>query len=185
MLYAQSDFRMTTNATPLLVGETDGFLWIRCEGRGAFKVGAALKRCVEEWLEKGRGKVVVLDLEACVGMDSTFMGTMAGLAGKLQKLGGSFQVVAIDEKNRMLLEDLGIDFLLEIEPVEAGWRGREGEIREKLRSLESGVDKSVHSRQVLEAHQDLSRLNDGNREKFGDLLNLLEREIRNEGGEPR
>src|SRR5207237_7162298 len=57
----------------------------------------------------------VLDLVDCVMMDSTFMGTMAGLALRLKELGqGHLRVVHCGERSRQLLSGLGLDQLFQI-----------------------------------------------------------------------
>ena len=66
---------------------------------------------------------IVVDLEECKGMDSTFMGTMAGLAMRLMKIpGGKLQVAAPSDRSRKSLEDLGLDVLMDIDPQESSWR---------------------------------------------------------------
>src|SRR5437764_10488259 len=57
----------------------------------------------------------VVDLVDCVMMDSTFMGTMAGLALRLKELGqGHLRVVHCGERSRQLLSGLGLDQLFQI-----------------------------------------------------------------------
>src|SRR5438067_12320342 len=57
----------------------------------------------------------VVDLLDCTMMDSTFMGTMAGLALRLKELGqGHLRVVHCGERSRQLLSGLGLDQLFQI-----------------------------------------------------------------------
>ena len=122
---------------------------------------------------------MVVDLAACSGMDSTFMGTLAGLANRLGARGGKLQIAEPGERNRHSLEDLGLDFLMEIEPEDAEWRGRIGELREQLRNPREvpkpGQTQRAHH--VLEAHQELSAANDENARKFANVVTLLEAEL--------
>lgn len=76
-----------------------------------------VKECAERGMNEGRS-VIVVDLEACVGMDSTFMGMLAGIAIKLTKLpaGGVLQIAGASERNVQSLEDLGLDALMDINP---------------------------------------------------------------------
>ena len=68
-----------------------------------------MKQCAQGELEDGI-KHIVIDLSECSGMDSTFMGTMAGIAMKLAKLpDGKLEIANPGEKNRSSLEDLGLD----------------------------------------------------------------------------
>ena len=75
----------------------------------------------------------MVDLGECTGMDSTFMGTLAGMAARLSALDrGVLQIADPGERNRRSLEDLGLDFLMEIDPPAAVWRGRVDAIRSRL-----------------------------------------------------
>ncbi|MBR2144534.1 MAG: STAS domain-containing protein, partial [Akkermansia sp.] len=71
--------------------EFDDCLWIRCNSRGSFVNSPSLKSIAEKYISRG-GKVIVVDLEICPGVDSTFMGTLAGLARKLMGTGGVLQI---------------------------------------------------------------------------------------------
>ena len=59
----------------------------------------------------------VIDLLDCPAMDSTFMGTLAGLAMRLSRVGGGkMHLNGVCDRNRQSLEDLGLEKLLEIDP---------------------------------------------------------------------
>jgi len=123
-------------------------------------------------------RCLVVDLGACTGMDSTFMGTLAGMAARLSVVeGGTLQIADVGERNRRSLEDLGLDFLLEIDPPAADWRGRVDEIRKTLKVPKSGSTQVHQARHVLEAHQVLSQANESNAKKFATVVNLLEAEL--------
>ncbi len=152
-------------------GTGDSYYWIRPEGKGDFNVSPLVKQAAESKLKKGCGQVVI-DLEAVPGMDSTFMGTLAGLAVRMQKAGRRLQLAGVGEKNRDSLEDLGLDVLMEIEPPHAVWRGKQGEIRENLKSMTTG-SAAGSSDHVLKSHQQLSELNPENEKKFRTVLDML------------
>ncbi len=164
---------------PILVGIFEGFSWIRCEGKGSFMNSPVIKTFADERIASGESHIVV-DLQQCSGMDSTFMGTLAGIATRLMSSGeGGLQVAEPGERNRRSLEDLGLDFLMEIDPPEATWRGRLDAIRPGLQPPQGagklgGVQRARH---VLEAHQTLSDMNDKNASEFSGVVNLLENEI--------
>ena len=122
---------------------------------------------------------MVIDLESCAGMDSTFMGTLAGLASRLSEKGGIVQVANAGDKNKTSLEDLGLDFLMEIEPEEAIWKDVEEKAKDLLKTKVAGMKSGseLHSRHVLEAHEILSDANEGNRAKFSGVVKMLGDEI--------
>jgi len=58
----------------------------------------------------------VIDLQNCAMMDSTFMGTMAGVALRLRELGhGHLRVVHCGNRSRDLLSGLGLDQIISIQ----------------------------------------------------------------------
>lgn len=167
-----------TAENAILVGTFDGFTWIRCEGKGSFLTSPALKEYAESRIAAGE-RCIVVDLGACTGMDSTFMGTLAGLSARLSAPGGKVQVADAGDRNRRSLEDLGLDFLLEIDPPVAPWRGKVDEIRAALSSLQAPglpgqIDRAKH---VLEAHKVLSAASGENAKKFAGVVSLLEAEV--------
>jgi anti-anti-sigma regulatory factor len=124
--------------------------------------------------------LIIVDLEGCTGMDSTFMGTLAGMAARLSATeGGALHIADPGERNRRSLEDLGLDFLMEIDPPSAVWRGRVDGIRGALQPPQApgGLGHLQRTRHVLEAHQTLSGMNDKNARVFGGVVDLLENEV--------
>lgn len=178
------DFPLPVIASiPISVGIFDGFSWIRCEGKGSFMNSPLLKEFAEQRISEGV-RILVVDLGACSGMDSTFMGTLAGIAARLSALeGATLQIADADPRNRRSLEDLGLDFLMEIDPPAAPWRGRIDQIRAELATPAPPsanhvpVASAPRARHVLEAHQNLSHLNEKNAREFSGVINLLEKEL--------
>lgn len=155
-----------------------GFAWIRCEGKGSFQNSPTLKEWAEREIENG-ATTLVIDLAACTGMDSTFMGTMAGLAMRLMKIpDGKLQVAEPGEKNKQSLEELGLDALMDIDPGESEWKTRAAEIRGRLKPCEKDISKIDKAPHVLEAHQKLVEADAKNTEKFATVLDFLEAELK-------
>ncbi len=154
------------------------FSWIRCEGKGSFLNSHHMKRCAEA--EIGEGVVhLVIDLSQCTGMDSTFMGTMAGIAMKLTKLpNGQLDVANPGEKNRNSLEDLGLGVLMQIDPENAEWQSQLDEIEDKLKPCAIPAEKTDSAQHVLDSHKKLCEADGKNTEKFGTVLEFLEAEVK-------
>lgn len=169
---------MTTEC-PILVGIFDGFSWIRCEGKGSFLNSPALKAFGLERIASGEACLVV-DLQACTGMDSTFMGTLAGMASRLSaKPGAVLQIADASERNRHSLEDLGLDFLMEIDPEKAAWLASVESIRAALKPHRpaTALGQIQQTKHVLEAHKVLSKTNERNLRAFSNVVTLLESEL--------
>ena len=88
------------NNSSILFGLFDEFLWVRCSGRGSFANSPTVKSLGDDYIASG-GRLIVIDLETCSGIDSTFMGTLAGLSRRLLPIGGSVQI-ASDRKSTRL-----------------------------------------------------------------------------------
>lgn len=173
-----------TEDHPITCGTFDGFSWIRCEGKGSFLNSPLVKAYGEERLKDGES-VLVVDLAACSGMDSTFMGTLAGMASRLSAVdGGCLQIAGADERNRRSLEDLGLDFLMEIDPGEPVWKGQLEAIRGKLEPVRQAAapGQEQRARHVLQAHQVLSDVNDKNAQEFKNVVGTLKQQV---GDDPR
>jgi anti-sigma B factor antagonist len=163
-------------------GKFDGFSWIRCSGKGNFISSPAVKQCAEHCLQGG-ARCIVIDLDVCTGMDSTFMGMLAGLAMRLTKQtgGGRLEIAGANEKNSNSLEDLGLDAFMEINPCGALWNPQIEAIRTQLhRWTGHPLGIRERSQEVLEAHQILSAANEENAKKFENVVQLLEKELGSE-----
>ena len=168
-------FFFVTAECLILVGVFDGFSWIRAEGKGSFLSSPQIKSFGNERIAAGE-KILVVDLENCGGMDSTFMGTLAGLAARLSaRDGGLLQIADANSRNQTSLEDLGLDFLMEIDPLESIWREKVDLIRSELIPRNSSPQGEIQQvRHVLEAHQILSETSDKNGEIFSAVVRVLE-----------
>lgn len=160
----------------ILVGGFEGFLWVRAEGKGSFLNSPVMKSWVDKNLEDSEGRLVV-DLEACTGMDSTFMGTLAGFAMKLAKRkGGRMEVVSASEKSERSLDDLGLSSLMEISRGEGEFEDRVEELREAL-SEPKVIGSTDRTQHVFDAHKTLCEADDDNNDKFSTVLDCLEAEL--------
>ncbi len=159
-----------------------GFSWIRCEGKGSFLNSPLMKSFGESRVSEGESLLVV-DLTSCSGMDSTFMGTLAGMATRLAtKDGGALQIAGADERNRRSLEDLGLDFLMQINPDAGPWQGQLDEIRSCLQpaQLNESLNQRQRAEHVLQAHEKLSEINDKNAREFNQVVDTLKRQTTDE-----
>jgi anti-sigma B factor antagonist len=104
-------------------------------------------------------------------MDSTFMGTMAGLALRLRELGeGHLQVVHCGQRSRDLLSGLGLDQLFRI--------SSNGASAPQCQELEkSAVGKQEQAQQMLDAHQALCDAAPENLPRFKDVLEYLKQDL--------
>lgn len=161
--------------------EFDDCLWVRCTSRGSFVNSPALKNISEKYIAHG-GRLIVVDMEICPGVDSTFMGTLAGLARKLMAQGGYLQVASPTQRTRAAMESLGLDMLLDIDPADAGWQvdiaDRRAVLSQGSSEATSGAMNELdRTRHVLEAHNTLRAMNHKNNETFGYVCETLEEDL--------
>ena len=159
----------------VLVGCVDRTVWIKVEGRGTFQNSAGLKEFVKQMIQRGY-RDFVADLRDCEQMDSTFMGTLAGVALRLRELGqGGLSVVNVNDRNAGLLCSLGLDQLFHVEGPSAAQ-----EQPQKLELHEAALKKSgqdEQKRMVLEAHEALVQADSSNEVKFKDVLEFMRHEL--------
>jgi anti-anti-sigma factor len=150
----------------------DNEVWIRVEGRGNFQSSGSIKRFVHAMIQRGHRKFVV-DLGACEHMDSTFMGTLTGISQNLRELGqGLLLALNVSTRNVELLENLGLNFLFDVEPLEEPARTPAEEGAELMPlPLETGHEKAI----VLSAHEALIAANPANAARFKDVIEYLKK----------
>ncbi len=144
-------------------------------GKGSFLNSPVMKQFGDDRIVAGETRLVI-DLGACTGMDSTFMGTLAGMAARIAGNDGTLEIADIDARGRQSLEDLGLDAMMEICPPVAPWAGRLGEIRSKLTPPNASAalpDIKERAQHVLQAHETLADTNPENSRKFAGVISVL------------
>jgi len=163
----------------LLVATHGAWTFVRVVGRGSFKVSAALKRFHAAMMERGYLRHA-LDMTECSGLDSTFMGVLAGLALRLKKRDGDLVMLNVSPKISNLLDVLGLIYLIDAYPP--------GEIPDGLKLTETGAaemseldisseDKRQTTLVMLDAHQSLIDASPENLPKFKDVLAYLREDL--------
>lgn len=167
---------MKLNST-ISVGIFQSLGWIRCVAKGNFNNSPAIEKWAHAQINGGI-KSLAIDLEQCTGMDSTFMGNLAGLAMKLTSIGGKLQIIDASTKCAGSLTDLGLSSLMEINPPvdTVDWKDKKQEMRENLEVISSAstLDKTTH---VYETHKKLCEADSSNHQKFDSVLECLEADI--------
>jgi len=157
------------------VGVNGDAVWVKVEGKGSFLNSGNLRDFTREMVNRGYREFVV-DLEKCAMMDSTFMGTMAGVALRLKELGhGHLHVVHCGERSRELLYGLGLDQIFSIHAN--GAAGPQCELLQRESTAESTEEKQEKARQMLDAHQALCDAAPQNFPRFKDVIDYLKQDL--------
>ena len=154
---------------------------IRVEGRGSFKVSPPMKQFIHQVIKSKSANRILIDMTDCCGMDSTFMGVLAGLAYHVKdKPDFSFKLINLSEKNQKLLITLGVDRVVDYSLSATGEEQKlmEGQPQD-LHPLEPDFsDKLNAAKTTLEAHETLVDINPDNYDKFKSVLQLLQNDVR-------
>ena len=126
---------------------------------------------------------MVLDCRSCDGMDSTFLGTLVGLATDLQASGGQLQVMQLSDRLLKTFRTLGVDRVVEFPHPGDGLADFDDDITPRPLDVASGMEPDILNRTMIQAHETLSSLSDGNRAVFEDVLIYLRRESRDACGD--
>ena len=123
-----------------------------------------------ETIIAGGSRHIFIDFEACKGMDSTFLGILAGTAIELRKLtpAGELVVGNLGERNYELICNLGLQNLLTI---------AEGttEAAENFAALKN--QEVSDAKNILKAHENLTEADNENVAKFQDVIAFLRNQV--------
>ncbi len=160
--------------TSIFVGTSGNRVWIKVESQGSFLNSPPLKQTAESLIERGSTEFIV-DLDNCPGMDSTFMGTLSGIALKLRRRGGNLHIIHPGQRNRDSLVNLGLDAILDIHEDDSTPPFRNGMPVEPLTA--ASPSKQERAQTMLEAHQSLVDADPANLPQFQDVLDYLRKEV--------
>src|SRR5207237_362307 len=99
--------RPLPSTCPITTVSADGTTWVAIQGRATWQYAAALREVCLGGLDAGRA--VVLDLAACVMLDSTILGTLHELAGGRA---GTLRLQNVPEEIRRLFVELQLTQVL-------------------------------------------------------------------------
>lgn len=154
-----------------LVARVDTTIFIRAIGLANMKNTPLLDAFMSSELEQG-AVTACLDLSACRGMDSTFMGTLVGYHHRFQLAGGNLVVVNPSPGNKRLLDMLGVSAVLPVvqgQPLDLHFVNLES--RQAVTPLQ-------RAQMMKSAHQHLIKLSPDNRSKFGPFLEALDKDLK-------
>ena len=177
---------MTETLKGISVGLADNEAYVRVVGRGTFQNGQPLRRYALDMIERGVARFVI-DLGGCDGMDSTFLGVLAGIGLRLTQNGraGQVRIANLSPRNTELLQTLGLDRLFVMGAMNAGEAPIEppaGIVMQRLPDsditrLGKPLSKGDTAGLMLEAHESLIRADQRNSAKFKDLTTFLREKV--------
>jgi anti-sigma B factor antagonist len=161
--------------THIFAGSLGDVIWLRIDGKGSHLVSPQLSRFIHQCLEDGSTHFVI-DLENCPSMDSTFIGTLTSIAAKLFGQPQSrVQILNPNLRNQSLINNLGLNHLLEVDTDNATWQTERQLISRFLNQTLSptSTPKDESRSCMIEAHEALCEAAPNNFIKFKDVLEYL------------
>lgn len=183
----------------LLVARHGSMVVIRVEGLGHMALAPGLNEFVNQCFDGGCRQVLI-DMADCTGIDSTFMGTMVGLAAELNSIAHEENIgfispahgaeagvlsdsnrawVAVvngSQANCDCLKTLGADRFITL----AGAKDLAGLAMDPLETRDLSRRERIEV--IRKAHEALVETDDRNRTKFGAFLDALKAEIGGSNG---
>lgn len=148
---------------------------VKISGRVSFVNSAPLRDFFNHVMQAGKRRFVI-DFADCTGMDSTFLGIIAGAALDLRRRDpdGSIVLCRLGQRNLELVRNLGLHRIM---TVDSGGRGMEFESSAAPLETPSGKAELENAKLVLEAHENLIEADEGNRNKFQDVVSFLKNQV--------
>ena len=174
---------MPPNGTPppsqILAATADNCTLVAVIGSATFKLAPAFKQATQAARLAGSALIVV-DMEACPAMDSTFMGALASLGFLLRKSDATRLVlINLLPSAAAMLRGLGVDRILKVYPaggLPAGL-GDLAALGRSLRPVETAASEHELAALMYDAHETLTRVDPENLQRFKDVLAFLREDL--------
>jgi anti-anti-sigma factor len=142
---------------------------VQVNGKANYLNCNAFREFIEKVIAGGSRKLFI-DFEDCKGMDSTFLGILAGTAIQLRKLTpvGELIVGNLSERNYELICNLGLQNLLTISKDQVA----ASKTFDALKNQEVSDAKNI-----LKAHENLTAADQENAGKFQDVIVFLRNQV--------
>jgi anti-sigma B factor antagonist len=147
---------------------------VRINGKANYLNCNTFREFIAKMVADGKGHFV-LDFENCKGMDSTFLGILAGTALELRKQTppGVLLICNLGERNHELVCNLGLQNILTIgDDLPASIDEADTAGFSELKNMEVS-----NARNVLNAHENLVQANTENAAKFQDVIAFLRNQV--------
>lgn len=151
---------------------------VQVNGKANYMNCNSFREFIDKMLADGKNQFV-LDFTNCKGMDSTFLGILAGTALELRGRTppGVFIITNLSERNHELITNLGLHNLLTV-----GDDLSTAASDEIAKGDTAGFDELKNTevsdaRAVLEAHENLVKVDEQNVSKFQDVISFLRNQV--------
>lgn len=134
---------------------------------------------VGDFFSKCKKSKIIVDFKQCQGMDSTFMGILAGAAMETRKKKDAESIlilINLSERNVELVKNLGLHLICDVDiNCNTGINGNNLQMNDLVND-KSGASKDV----ILQAHETLAGLNAKNAKAFQEVLTYMRQKAEDE-----
>ena len=153
----------------IFISNKDGVHHIRVKGNASFVCAPPLRELAKK-LPAEPFNGLKIDLEECTWMDSTFMGMLAMLGLNAKKKGVPAEIWNASEQNEKLLCGLGLKKVFAFLTGEFG-------AADDAPAASNDTTEEGRARNVLDAHQTLMDIDEGNVQKFEKVVEYVKKDI--------
>ena len=155
----------------ILVASNGESAQIKVEGRATYRCCPELKVLANSFLEQSKYDFVI-NLEACDGMDSTFMGVLAMIGIPCKQHNSAVTIINASPETHKLLDGLGVSKLFEFKDMAQSENWLELDCQNS-----PDVDREK-GELMLEAHETLNNVDAANVPKFKDVIDYLREDLK-------
>jgi anti-sigma B factor antagonist len=163
-----------SNANPITAGPTDQGVRLTVEGRGTLVESQSLRELVDAALAEP-GARVIIDLDRCTYLDSTFLGMLVGVHKKYGAPPSRYAIVASLEARRTLFSLSRLDGVLCFVPAPPAYSS------EPQSLAAHAIAADVLGRHVVEAHRELAQLGGAEADRFRAVADAVAAELAGRG----
>ena len=159
---------MADNGGPVyLIDDSSDPPVLKIHGRASYLNCGPIAKVFTVLIKQGKASLQI-DLAECTGMDSTFLGILAGAALEYRRLKppGKLSLVNLNKRNMQLVRNLGLHCILEVcnEPVDT----------QHDDAYKPSKESAANRDQILNAHEHLIKVDKSNVTQFKEVLRFLE-----------
>lgn len=154
----------------LSVSRTESEFVVRVSGRGTMLESPAFLSFARATIEESPAAALILDLEECDALDSTFLGSLLTVH-HMYKSGAGFQVVASVEKSERLLSPMHLDNMLNLTDR------CEYAVAHTITLEVSSLNRQEFAQHVVDAHRQLIEIDCPNAKVYRVAVEQLEEEL--------
>lgn len=151
---------------------------LKINGRASYTNCAPVGKFFNQMVKMKKPNIVV-DFADCTGMDSTFLGILAGAALECKKMDppSSITLCRLGSRNLELVRNLGLHRILRVDSGDFDMNF-DDESNGGLDTLDR--TEIANAKTILKAHENLVAADEGNLKKFQDVLAYLKVQVEKE-----